>query len=247
MPQRRSDAFARLMKHPSILSVTKQLLGTDAIRRANFKLNLKSPGYGSAIEWHQDWAFYPCTNKSLLAIGVMIDAGRPDNGPLLVFPGSHKGPLHDHHQNGVFVGAMDLEKCGLDVKDAVQVTGPAGSVSFHDTLVVHGSGLNRSANGRAMVFLEVGAGDAWPIHGGSGPLFGPDLKILEDAMLCGTSNNQPRMEAVPLRIPWPRPAAKAGGWNSIYSIQGNLAKPFFEKYSEEADEPAQKKLKSSEN
>mmetsp|Transcript_119052 Transcript_119052/g.237397 ORF Transcript_119052/g.237397 Transcript_119052/m.237397 type:complete len:318 (+) Transcript_119052:59-1012(+) len=241
MPQNQSEAFGRLMQHPVILSVCKQLLGTDSIRRSNFKLNLKSPGFGSAIEWHQDFAFYPCTNRSLLAVGVMIDACMLDNGPLLVFPGSHKGMLHDHHENGVFVGAMNLEDCGLDEKNTIALTGPAGSVSFHDTFLVHGSGLNRSAKGRAMAFLEVGAADAWPIHGGLGEMFGPDLSLLEKSMLCGAMTTQPRMESVQLRIPWPRPILKH---RSIYGFQSHLKKTSFQKYSEERDEPAQKKQKS---
>ena len=37
------------------------------------KLNMKAPKYGSPVEWHQDWAFYPHTNDDILAIGVMLD------------------------------------------------------------------------------------------------------------------------------------------------------------------------------
>ena len=37
------------------------------------KLNLKAPEYGSPVEWHQDWAFYPHTNDDLLAVGVLLD------------------------------------------------------------------------------------------------------------------------------------------------------------------------------
>ena len=30
-------------------------------------------GFGAAVEWHQDWAFYPHTNDDLAAVGVMMD------------------------------------------------------------------------------------------------------------------------------------------------------------------------------
>ena len=43
-------------------------------------------GYGAAVEWHQDWAFYPHTNDDLLAIGIYLDDCGPDNGPLMVIP-----------------------------------------------------------------------------------------------------------------------------------------------------------------
>ena len=45
--------------------------------------------YGSPVEWHQDWAFYPHTNDDLLAVGVMLDDMELENGPLLVLPGTH--------------------------------------------------------------------------------------------------------------------------------------------------------------
>src|SRR3954451_206365 len=32
-------------------------------------LNMKAAQYGSRVEWHQDWAFYPHTNDHILAIG----------------------------------------------------------------------------------------------------------------------------------------------------------------------------------
>jgi hypothetical protein len=28
---------------------------------------MKSAGFGAAVEWHQDWAFYPHTNDDLAA------------------------------------------------------------------------------------------------------------------------------------------------------------------------------------
>lgn len=72
------------------------------------KINLKSPHYGSAVEWYQDWAFYPHTKDDLLAVGVMLDDISLENGLLLVIPGSHKGAVWDHHSpDGFFCGAMD--------------------------------------------------------------------------------------------------------------------------------------------
>src|SRR6186713_986929 len=91
---------------PRIVAILRDLLG-PAVRWDESKLNMKSPGYGAAVEWHQDWAFYPQTNDDLCAVGVMMDDCALENGPLLIIPGSHKGPVHDHHVDGHFAGAMD--------------------------------------------------------------------------------------------------------------------------------------------
>ncbi len=59
--------YARLMRHPKILAVLRDLWGPD-IRFDTAKLNMKSAGYGAPVEWHQDWAFYPHTNDDLAAL-----------------------------------------------------------------------------------------------------------------------------------------------------------------------------------
>ena len=68
---------------------------------------MKAAHDGSAVEWHQDWAFHPHTNDDLLTVGVMLDDVDETNGPLCVLPGSHRGEIHDHHANGYFSGAID--------------------------------------------------------------------------------------------------------------------------------------------
>ena len=79
---------------------------------------MKSAGYGAAIEWHQDWAFYPHTNDDLAAVGVMFDDMEIENGPLMIIPGSHRGPIFDHHADGVFCGAMDPDNHDVDLASA---------------------------------------------------------------------------------------------------------------------------------
>jgi hypothetical protein len=108
----------------------RALIG-PSLRLQNVKLNLKSAGYGAAVEWHQDWAFYPYTNDDVLALGVMLDDFTPDNGPMMVLPGSHRGPVYDHIGNGVFCGAIDTQAAGIDLRAAVPLLGPAGSITLH--------------------------------------------------------------------------------------------------------------------
>jgi phytanoyl-CoA hydroxylase len=84
------------------------------------KLNMKSAGYGAPIEWHQAWAFYPHTNEDLAAVGIMIDDVDMETGPMMVVPGSHKGPIQDHHgPDGRFCGAMDPENCDIELARAL--------------------------------------------------------------------------------------------------------------------------------
>ncbi|MEL6318984.1 MAG: phytanoyl-CoA dioxygenase family protein, partial [Pseudomonadota bacterium] len=101
LPHLNSPFFDELMRSDLILAPARDLLGPH-LRLHTSKLNMKSARYGAPVQWHQDFAFYPHTNDDLLAIGVMLDDVDEENGPLLVFPGTHKGPLYDHHHHGVF-------------------------------------------------------------------------------------------------------------------------------------------------
>lgn len=215
LPHMISDVMRDLMYSDHILAPVRDLIGPD-LRLHTSKLNMKSAGYGAAVEWHQDWAFYPHTNDDVLAVSVLIDDMGTDNGPLMVLPGSHRGPIHDHHANGVFAGAMDMGACGLDQADAVALTGRAGSITIHHARAVHGSALNTSQRPRRLLFYECMAADAFPVMG-SMTSFG-DLDEYNARMLCGQPTLTPRMRDVPVRIPLPQPDNRG----SIYEIQKGL-------------------------
>ena len=220
LPHTQSDVVAELMRSDLILGPVRDLVGPD-VRLHTSKLNVKSARYGAPVDWHQDFAFYPHTNDDLLAVGVMLDDVGEDNGPLMVFPGSHRGPIFDHHSGGVFAGTMDLEACGLDLKDAVKLMAPAGSISLHHARIVHGSAPNRSTRDRGVIFYEMMAADAFPIFGSMTK--SPSIEDYDSRMLCGESTKEPRLAPVPVRIPQPQPAA-AG---SIYEVQKSASKHGF--------------------
>jgi phytanoyl-CoA hydroxylase len=110
--------YMRASRNPEIVQLLTDLWGS--LRFDTGKLNMKSAGYGAPIEWHQDWAFYPHTNEDLAAVGIMIDDHHRTVLHVDIVPGSHKGPIHNHHgPNGRFSGAMDPENCDIDLSSAV--------------------------------------------------------------------------------------------------------------------------------
>ena len=221
LPHTISDVVRELMFSDHVLAPARDLIGPD-IRLHTTKLNMKSAGYGAAVEWHQDYAFYPHTNDDILAIGVLIDDMAEENGPLMVFPGSHRGPVYDHHADGVFAGAMLPGENGLDMRDAVALTGPAGSISIHHGRIVHGSALNRSDRARRVLFYEMMAADAFPIMGSMTRWNG--IEDYDSRMLCGRTTLNPRLKDIPVRIPQPQPDVPI----SIYEIQKGMKKRAFD-------------------
>jgi ectoine hydroxylase-related dioxygenase (phytanoyl-CoA dioxygenase family) len=216
-PHKHGLVFEDFIRSQPVLDVLSDLLG-PGLRLQSSKLNLKSPRFGSPVEWHQDWAFYPHTNDDILAVGVMLDDTSLENGAMLVVPGSHQGPTYDHHADGRFCGALDPQMPGLNLDQAVPIVGKAGSVSFHHVRAVHGSAQNRSTMSRNFLLYEVCAADAFPLMGVA------DFDEFNQRLLRGAPTITPRFRDVPVRMPLP-PALNQG---SIYENQASSGKRFFD-------------------
>ncbi len=215
-PHRRHPVFNNFARSEPLLGILKQLLGPD-IRMHSSKLNVKSDDGGSGVEWHQDWAFHPHTNRSLLAVGLMMEDCRMENGPMLVIPGSHQGTVHDHNANGRFCGAIDPDSVPLDYEHAIPCVGKAGTISLHHAFAVHGSANNTSPFPRPLLLYEFMSADNWPLMGVS------DLEEFESRMICGQTTYAPRLEAVSVRLPLPA----ATNLGSIYENQTQLKRRYF--------------------
>ncbi len=209
--------FRDMVEHPNLTAVLSRIVSPD-LRLHGGKINIKAAEYGSPVEWHQDWAFYPHTNDDVLAVGVLLEDATEENGPLLVIPGSHKGPTWDHHVDGHFAGAMDPDACGIDFSRAVALTGKAGACTFHHVRAVHGSAQNTSGRDRPLLLYQVAAADAWDLRG-----LPSSWEENEGRMIAGTSTLNPRVVDCPVRLPYPK--AKREG--SIYENQTALRNRYF--------------------
>ena len=215
-PDRFNDAFRAMVGHRDIVEILGRLWG-NAVRYDKSKLNMKSGAGGAAVEWHQDWAFYPHTNDDLAAVGIMIDDMTEDNGPLMVLPGSHRGPVYEHFADGVFCGAIDVEQAGLDLGEARALTGEAGSITIHHVRTVHGSAPNRSASERRLLLHQYTAADAWPLLGV------PDYDAFRARLCSGEESKRPRIKPAPVIMPFPQAASQG----SIYENQRALEHRYF--------------------
>jgi ectoine hydroxylase-related dioxygenase (phytanoyl-CoA dioxygenase family) len=217
-PDTHTPVFWEMANYRPMVAILEKLLGPSGVRLQTSKINLKEPHHGSPVEWHQDWGFYPHTNDDMLAVGVLLDDAFLENGPLLVVPGSHKGPTWSHHSpDGYFCGAMDPTRQEVDFESAVPMMGKAGSMSFHHVRAVHGSAQNVSDRPRRLLLYEFAAADAFPLMGVK------DWARFNRNLVSGKPTNQPRIVPAPVRIPLP-PAPHQG---SIYENQTTLANRYF--------------------
>jgi len=233
LPHKLDPIYWDVLKESKLTKVLNALIGANTMIQTT-KLNTKAPGGGQAVEWHQDWAFYPHTNDDMLAFGLMLEDVDEANGPLQVIPGSHRGPVLSHHNKvGVFCGAVDPADPDFDYSKAVTLTGKAGDATVHHVRMLHGSAPNNSDRNRYILFYECRSADAWPLFGSAATSGMASLgqQGLWDAMnagvITGEFNGVPRCEAVPVRVPLP-PAPdpgsifktqKTGGAKSVYAAE----------------------------
>jgi phytanoyl-CoA hydroxylase len=152
------DVFRDLAAGSKVVECMVQLLGPDVLFFSS-KINVKPAEIGSVVEWHQDMAYGPLTNRSVVAVLVYLDDADRGNGCLQAVPGQHR--MLDHSLNGFFQGRITEP---LDTSKAVPIEGKRGTTIFFNGLVPHASSVNTSSRPRRTLILGYRAADAFPIH-----------------------------------------------------------------------------------
>ncbi|MFF3002301.1 phytanoyl-CoA dioxygenase family protein [Kitasatospora sp. NPDC057940] len=172
----------------SVVSQTAKSLSNSDLYVLQWKVNPKSAEAGDQWEWHRDFTYWQAEDglpaPRAFTAGIFLDDIDEDNGPLRIVPGSHTGPaLHEEleamdHQEitdreaddwsaavsanlsfAISDGGATALSGGREVFTAC---GPAGSVVFFDSNVVHGSLPNRSRRPRTLALISYNPVDNAP-------------------------------------------------------------------------------------
>jgi ectoine hydroxylase-related dioxygenase (phytanoyl-CoA dioxygenase family) len=161
-----------IASHPGLRSLAASVLGDDcfAVRGTLFD---KNPGANWGLFWHQDsvitvqeqcevpgfskwsrkagvWHVEPPCEvfQRMLALRVHLDDCGPENGPLRVLPGSHRGGWLDSELD-------EWKRTGREVICSVA----AGGVVAMRPLLLHASSSSESPSHRRVLHIEYAAGD----------------------------------------------------------------------------------------
>jgi ectoine hydroxylase-related dioxygenase (phytanoyl-CoA dioxygenase family) len=152
--------FRALSESAALLEAVEQLLGPN-LQFHYSKINMKPAAIGSVVDWHQDLAYYPLTNRDSLAVLFYLDDTDGTNGCLQVIPGLQEGRLLDHGRDGFFQGRITET---LNESQAVPLEGKAGTAIFMNAMTPHASAPNTSRRSRRTLILSYRAADAFPIY-----------------------------------------------------------------------------------
>lgn len=196
-----------------IADIVADLIGPDVVyhhSKLNFKWHATDAG-DDAVDWHQDIQFYPHTNYSPLTVGIFLRDTGTDDGPVLMLPGSHEGPLYDQYDSASqWTGCLsEADTSALDTSQVVELLGPAGSITIHNCRTVHASRPSRRSGGRPLLLHAYAAGDAFAYtpH--------PDPSVHAYEMVRGKRARWARHDPRPCQLPpdW------SGGYSSIFAAQ----------------------------
>ncbi|MDC7864514.1 restriction endonuclease subunit S [Pantoea ananatis] len=185
-----SAAYRHAALQSRMAQIAGQLIGGCGARYHHSKINSKLPHTATKVEWHQDFLFTPHSNDDIVTALLMVSEVTPENGPLNVVPGSHRGPLYSHWQDGRFTGAIEPAVVKEQCQQPSACFGPSGSVCFMHTRLLHASSPNETEWPRTLFIAVYAAEDALPF--GENPLPSPDAGTLvygdESGMVRSTPN-----------------------------------------------------------
>ena len=209
-PNDHHDAYWEYASSSLITDIVADLVGPD-VKFHHSKLNFKWAHGGEEVKWHQDIQFWPHTNYSPLTVGLYLYECNHEQGPLVVLPKSHKKPLYDqYNDSGQWTGCLSAEDAGkLDTSRAMELSGPAGSLTIHNCRMLHSSMPNRSSIGRPLLLNAYSSADAMPYT----PV--PTDSRYYQTIVRGQTARWAHHDERPCQIPpdW------SGGYTSIFALQ----------------------------
>jgi ectoine hydroxylase-related dioxygenase (phytanoyl-CoA dioxygenase family) len=147
-----SPYLAQVSADERLVGPLRSVMGDEPVlmeEKLNYKQPLPLPVTGieypprpsDSFPIHNDWVYYAAQNypQEIVSSAISLDECTPANGPLRVWPGSHK-----KHREHVMIPDIGLEvKEGLIDRDAGQdVLAPPGTVMLFHSLLVHNSRSN---------------------------------------------------------------------------------------------------------
>jgi len=158
-PAEISQACLDVVKDNKALDLVSEIFGPN-IKHWTNKINLKLPGSGTEVKFHQDFPFEPHSNEDLMTVLFFLDDVTLENGPLEVVAGSHQGPLYSLWHDGIFTGAVSEEIEAECKTKAISCVGKAGSACLMHSKLMHGSKSNNTKSPRSLFIVSYTAEDA---------------------------------------------------------------------------------------
>jgi ectoine hydroxylase len=157
------DDFSR---HPAILNIATQLLGSD-VYITQSKVNVKPAFDGRSFAWHSDFETWHVEDgmprMRAVTAWIMLTENNEHNGPLYVIPGSHLSYVSCAGVTGKknYTRSLKQQQAGVPKAETMHqllqkarirsIHGKPGTVVFHECNIMHASPDNISDQARTVL------------------------------------------------------------------------------------------------
>ncbi|WP_396675474.1 phytanoyl-CoA dioxygenase family protein [Microbulbifer sp. JSM ZJ756] len=165
-PCRFSSVANEFFRHPKVLPMVQQLLGSDVYLMQS-RVNNKPAYTGRSFAWHSDFETWHVEDgmprMRALTAWIMLSENHDHNGPLYVIPGSHHLFISCRGRTGRdnYKTSLRQQKLGVPQPDTMNeilrdreiraITGRPGTLVIHECNLLHGSPDNISSNPRQVM------------------------------------------------------------------------------------------------
>jgi phytanoyl-CoA hydroxylase len=155
-----SDILRPCVLSAKLASIAKRLSGFQSVRLWHDHALVKMPGDSKPSPWHQDLPYWPHDRSGSLSCWMALDDVTEENGCMWFVPGSHQWgrlePISLTDPQDIF--SLVPDPAGKDFTPVPQPL-KAGSCTFHDSLLFHYAGPNRTERPRRAlitIYMENG-------------------------------------------------------------------------------------------
>lgn len=176
---RGNEVLKALCQHPRLVGIARQLLGSEVYIHQS-RVNYKGGFRGKEFYWHSDFETWHVEDgipaMRMLSCSIALTANTPHNGPLMIVPGSHQRYVSCVGATPENNYKASLKQQDIGVPDDASLTalvqafgitaptGLAGSVTFFECNIMHGSNSNITPLPRSNVFVVYNSVDNRPVE-----------------------------------------------------------------------------------
>lgn len=150
-PRRLLNAYARdvvfrnFARSAPVVERLRQMMRCERVMVSQNHHNCvmtKYPGYSSVTSWHQDIRYWRFDQPELVSVWLALGDEAPENGGLLLIPGSHKLDLPPGRLDAALFLRNDIADNQALIDAAIPANLTAGDVLFFHCETFHAAGQN---------------------------------------------------------------------------------------------------------
>jgi phytanoyl-CoA hydroxylase len=163
----RDAVFRKWATAVPIVARLRQLLGPQiALAQAHHNCVMtKDPRYSSLTSWHRDIRYWSYERPELVSVWLALGEERPDNGCLLLLPGTHVMAFDAGRLDAAQFLRTDVAANAELLRTQVCAELDPGDVLFFHCRLFHAAGSNRSARTKFSAVFTYHAIDNHPLPG----------------------------------------------------------------------------------